>query len=135
MGGGSGGHMTSTHPNPVIAVVDDDHSLRNALGRLLRSAGCAVETFGTANEFLARVATPTPDCLVLDVRMPGISGLDLQRRLATDHPELPIVIITGHASCGLRQRALDAGAVAVLDKPFDERNLLDAVGQALGRPI
>ena len=127
--------MTSTHPSPVIAVVDDDLSLRTALGRLLRSAGCAVEIFGTASEFLARAATPVPDCLVLDVRMPGISGLDLQQRLATDHPELPIVIITGHASCGLRQRALDPGAVAVLDKPFDERNLLDAVGQALGRSM
>lgn len=127
--------MTPTHPSPIIAVVDDDLSLRTALGRLLRSVGCAVETFGNATEFLARIPGPVPDCLVLDVHMPEISGLDLQRQLATDHPELPIVIITGDASSGLRRRALDAGAIAVIDKPFDERNLLDAVGQALGRPI
>jgi len=120
---------------PIVVVVDDDASVRRALARLLRSAGCAVETFGTASEFLERPASPVPSCLVLDVRLPGMSGLDLQARLALDHRELPIVFITGHGSGGLRQRALDAGAVAILDKPFDDRNLLDAVGIAVGHAI
>src|SRR6185369_11526316 len=121
-----GGGMTRMTDVPIVVVVDDDASVRRALSRLLRSAGCAVETFGTASEFLARPEAPVPSCLVLDVRLPGMSGLDLQARLATDHRELPIVFITGHGSSKLRQRALNAGAVAVLDKPFDDQNLLDA---------
>ncbi len=128
--------MISTAVQPIVVVVDDDASVRRALQRLLRSVGCAVETYGTASDFLARpAASPVPSCLVLDVRLPGMSGLDLQAHLAGEQRALPIVFITGHGGGELRERALHAGAVAVLDKPFDDRNLLDAVGVAVGRTM
>lgn len=117
----------------MVFVVDDDASVRRALHRLLRTAGCTVETFANAAEFLARRGQVESGCVVLDIRMPGISGLDLQERLAVAQPGLRIVIITGHGDDDVRQRALDAGAVAVLQKPFDEHVLLDAVAAATGR--
>ena len=101
--------------------------------RLFRSAGYPAETFASAAEFLAYERPPGVACVVLDIRMPGISGLDLQQQLATTRPELPVVIITGHADAETRQRALDCGAIAVLYKPFDDAALLDAVAQALER--
>ena len=117
---------------PVVAVVDDDVSLRKALSRLLSTAGYAVETFTSAVEFLGR-SFPPPACVVLDIRMPGMTGFALQQDLAAMYPRLPIVMITGHGSEAIRQRALDAGAVAVLDKPFSDQALLDALSDALAR--
>lgn len=116
----------------VVAVVDDDASVRKALSRLLSTAGYAVETFTSAVDFLGH-SFPPPACVVVDVRMPGMTGLALQHDLAAMYPRLPIVMITGHGSEAIRQRALDAGAVAVLDKPFSDQALLDALTDALAR--
>ena len=115
--------------SPAVFVVDDELSVRKALRRLFVSAGYGVETFASATEFLAR-DLPAAGCVVLDIRMPGISGLDLQRQLGVRAPRLPVVIITGHGDDEIRQRALDGGAVDVIDKPFDDQVLLDAVGRA-----
>jgi FixJ family two-component response regulator len=126
--------MRHVHANhPLVAVVDDDASVRKALGRLLGAAGFTVETFAGADDFMERRSARSVDCLVLDVRMPGLTGLDLQRRLEDAHIELPIVMITGHGSADVRARALAAGAVAVLDKPFSEETLLAAISRALAR--
>jgi two-component system response regulator FixJ len=114
-----------------IAVVDDDDSVRKALRRMLATAGYAVETFPSAAEYVAR-RSPTPiDCLVLDIRMPAVTGLDLQRYLTRISPAPPIVMITGHGSAAVRERALADGAVAVLDKPFSDDALLAAIDRAL----
>ncbi|HLY37099.1 MAG TPA: response regulator [Candidatus Binatia bacterium] len=113
-----------------MLVVDDDASVRKALQRLFRSAGYPVETFASAADFLAHDVPLRGSCVVIDIRMPGISGLDLQQQLGARCPELPVVVITGHADAETRQRALDGGAVAVLYKPFDEEALLDAVTRA-----
>jgi FixJ family two-component response regulator len=122
--------VTTLDTQPLVAVVDDDASIRKALRRMLRASGYAVETFESAAEFLAQ-SSLLPACLVLDVRMPETSGLDLQRQLAESHPALPVVMITGHGSEAVRDRAVAAGAVAVLDKPFHDRRLLDAIERAL----
>ena len=116
----------------TVLVVDDDASVRKALRPLLRSAGYAVEVFASAADFLAHPVPPGTGCLALDIRMPGISGLDLQQQLATTQPDLPIVVITGHGDAELRQRALAGGAVAVLYKPFEDEVLLEAVARAIG---
>ena len=118
---------------PAVFVVDDDLSVRRALQRLFRSAGYGVETFSSAIDFLAHDVLPESGCVVLDIRMPGISGLDLQRQLASARPHLAVVVITGHADDETRRRMLDGGAVAVVYKPFDDEVLLDAVARALGR--
>ena len=117
----------------AVFVVDDDESVREALGGLLRSAGFAVETFASAQEFLARPPSDLPGCLVLDVRLPGLSGLDLQQRMADMNREIPIVFITGRGDVPTSVRAMKAGAVEFLTKPFGERDLLDAIGQAIDR--
>ena len=121
--------MQSRHP--LIAIVDDDASVRKALHRMLGAAGYAVETFASAADYVARRSAPRVDCLVLDVRMPGVTGLDLQRHLVDTPDEVPIVMITGHGSAEVRARALAAGAVAVLDKPFSDEALLTAIDRAL----
>jgi FixJ family two-component response regulator len=118
---------------PLVAIVDDDASVRKALRRLLGATGYVVETFAGGAEFLARDSSRPVDCLVLDVRMTGLTGLDLQRHLEDAQRELPIVMITGHGSADVRLRALAAGAVAVLDKPFSDQTLLDAIRRALAR--
>jgi len=120
-------------PIAAVRVVDDDTSVREALGGLLRSAGFAVETFASAQEFLARPPSDLPGCLVLDVRLPGLSGLDLQQRMAELNIEMPIVFITGHGDVPTSVRAMKAGAVEFLTKPFGERDLLDAIRQAIDR--
>src|SRR3989442_3335833 len=120
-------------PRAAVFVVDDDASVREALEGLLRSAGFAVETFASAQEFLARPASDLPGCLVLDVRLPGLSGLDLQQRMAELNIEMPIVFITGHGDVPTSVRAMKAGAVEFLTKPFGERDLLDAIRQAVDR--
>ena len=117
----------------AVFVVDDDASVREALGGLLRSAGYAVETFASAQEFLARPPSDVPGCLVLDVGLPDLSGLDLQQRMADMNREIPIVFITGHGDVPTSVRAMKAGAVEFLTKPFGERDLLDAIGQAIDR--
>ena len=120
-------------PIAAVRVVDDDTSVREALGSLLRSAGFAVETFASAQEFLARPPSDLPGCLVLDVRLPGLSGLDLQQRMAELNIEMPIVFITGHGDVPTSVRAMKAGAVEFLTKPFGERDPLDAIRQAIDR--
>lgn len=116
-----------------VFVVDDDESLRLALESLIRSAGLSVETFASAQEFLNRPQTDEPGCLVLDVRLPGLSGLDLQRRLAEINIRTPIIFITGHADVPMSVRAMKSGAVEFLTKPFRDQDLLDAIQEAIGR--
>src|SRR5881296_778522 len=117
----------------AVFVVDDDASVREALNGLLRSAGFAVETFASAQAFLARPPSDLPGCLVLDVGLPDLSGLDLQRRMAEMHMEIPIVFITGHGDVPTSVQAMKAGAVEFLTKPFVDRDLLDAIQQAIKR--
>jgi FixJ family two-component response regulator len=116
---------------PTVFIVDDDASVRRALGRLIRAAGYQVEVFGAATEYLAREAPERPACLVLDIRMPGMSGLDLLHEVAGTSRDLPIVFISGHGDEDVRAQAIDAGAVEVLYKPLDETTLLAAIDQAL----
>jgi FixJ family two-component response regulator len=118
---------------PVVFVVDDDPSIRDALTSLLRSVGLRVETFGSARAFLSRQPPDAPGCLVLDVRLPGLSGLDLQRELAAAEITMPIIFITGHGDIPMTVRAMKAGAVEFLTKPFRDQDLLDAIQQALAR--
>ena len=120
-------------PTAMVFVVEDDASVREALAGLIRSAGWGVEVFVSAHEFLARPKPNVPSCLVLDVGLPGLSGLDLQARMAeTDH-ELPIVFITGHGDIPMSVKAMKAGAVEFLTKPFREQDLLDGITVALDR--
>ena len=114
----------------LVYVVEDDESMRRALGRLLRSAGLEVAAFASALEFLDR-SRPGGACLVADVRMPGMTGLELQQHLASTRPGLPVVVITGHGNERLRQEALAGGAAAFLDKPVCRHDLVDAVEQAI----
>jgi len=122
-----------TSPVPLVFIVDDDASVRKALGRLVRAAGYEVELFGCASEFLAREVSIRPACLLLDVRMPGMSGIELQQTIGGTQRELPIVFITGHGDEAVREKTLAAGAVDVLYKPVDDRVLLAAIEQALSR--
>jgi FixJ family two-component response regulator len=122
-----------TDAAPIVFVVDDDESVRKALGRLLRTAGLRVETFASAQEFLLHDRPDAPCCLVLDVQLPGLSGLELQRTLNAVNAHLPIVFITGHGDIPMSVRALKAGAVDFLPKPFTDQDLLTAVGQALAK--
>jgi FixJ family two-component response regulator len=117
----------------IVFVVDDDASVREGLGSLIRSAGLRVETFASAREFLARPQVDGPSCLVLDVRLPGLSGLDLQKRMAEVNIEIPIVFITGHGDVPTSVQAMKAGAVEFLTKPFVDQDLLDAIQQAIKR--
>ncbi len=116
---------------PVISVVDDDESLRRSLSNLLRSVGFGVETFASAEEFLRSAQRENTGCLVLDLQMTGMSGLDLQRHLAVRDSPIRVVILTAHGDEETRRRSLQAGAVAFLDKPFHSDALLDAVRAAL----
>jgi FixJ family two-component response regulator len=118
---------------PIVFVVDDDISMREALNNLFRSVGLEVKTFGAAQEFLSSERADAPGCLVLDIRLPGWSGLDLQIRLAEANIHIPIIFITGHGDIQMSVRAMKAGAVEFLTKPFRDQDLLDAVQQALDR--
>lgn len=120
-------------PDAIVLVVDDDISVREALGSLIRSVGLRVETFASAQEFLARARADAPTCLVLDVRLPGLSGLDLQNRMAELNLEIPIVFISGHGDVPTSVKAMKAGALEFLIKPFSDRDLLDAIRQAIKR--
>jgi RNA polymerase sigma factor (sigma-70 family) len=117
----------------VVFIVDDDASVRDALKRLIRSVGLRVELFGSAREFLQRGRPDVPSCLVLDVRLPGIGGLDLQRQLADANVQTPIIFITAHGDIPMSVRAMKAGAVEFLTKPFRDQDLLDAIQIALER--
>ena len=117
----------------VVFVVDDDASMRESLKNLTRSVGLRVEAFASAQEFLRAKRSNEPGCLVLDVRMPGVSGLDLQKRMAETGTDLPIIFLTGHGDIPMSVRAMKAGAVEFLTKPVREQDLLDAIQQALER--
>jgi FixJ family two-component response regulator len=123
--------LTVTREQPLIAIVDDDESVLRALKRLLRSAGLRVEAFGGGEEFLASLSDHRPDCVVLDIHMPGVTGFDVQARLAEFDPTLPVVIITGYDSPETRDRVLAGGAVSYLRKPIGDQKLLDAITEAL----
>jgi FixJ family two-component response regulator len=125
----------SSRPNTqgIVFIVDDDPSIREALDSLVRSAGFKAETFASARGFLARAQPEGPSCLVLDVRLPDLNGLDLQQRMMKANRDIPIVFITGHGDVPISVRAMKAGAVEFLLKPFLDSDLLDAVDQALQR--
>ena len=118
---------------PVVFVVDDEPSVCVALTRLIRSVGLDVQTFASAREFLSADRPNTPGCLVLDVRLPEISGLDLQQKLAEAKVDIPIIFITGHGDIPMSVRAMKAGAVEFLTKPFKDQELLDALQQAIAQ--
>jgi FixJ family two-component response regulator len=116
---------------PIIFVVDDDISVRESLESLIRCEGWEPETFASAQEFLDRPRALVPNCLVLDVSLPGLNGLDLQNRIAAERIDMPIIFITGHGDVPMTVRAMKAGAVEFLTKPFSDEVLLNAVRQAL----
>ena len=119
--------------DPVVYVVDDDPSVRKALDSLIRSVGLGVQTFASAQDFLRSKLPDAPGCLVLDVRLPGPSGLDLQRELIQADVHIPIIFITGHGDIPMSVRAMKAGAVEFLTKPFRDQDLLDAIRLAIER--
>jgi FixJ family two-component response regulator len=121
------------NPAPLVFVVDDDSSVREALSSLIRAVGLRVETFSSAKAFLQRDRPDMPACLVLDVRLPDLSGLELQRELAARQNDLPIIFITGHGDIPMSVRAMKAGAVEFLPKPFLNKDLLDAIQVAVER--
>jgi len=129
LGNGGGGQVPKV---PLIAVVDDDDSMRESLRGLLRSVRLAVEVFASAEEFLHSHHLRETECVILDVRMPGMGGFELQGRLARSHPEMRVIFITAHGDEQLRSRALQGGALDYLLKPFSEEALLQAVHTALG---
>jgi FixJ family two-component response regulator len=122
-----------TYPDPIVFVVDDDASVRDAVKKLLASVGLQVETFGSAREFLSRKRPETPACLVLDVRLPDLGGLEFQRALAEANVHIPIIFITGHADVPMTVRAMKAGAVEFLTKPFRGQELLGAIQEAIAK--
>ena len=122
-----------TEADAIVFVVDDDESVRQSLKNLIGSVGLKVQAFASAQEFLRSQLTDVPGCLVLDVRLPGLSGLDLQKRMVEAGMEMPIIFITGHGDIPMTVRAIKAGAVEFLTKPFRDQDLLDAIQQALER--
>jgi FixJ family two-component response regulator len=122
-----------TEAAPIVFVVDDDPSVRRSTERLVRSAGFEVKTFGSAAEFLESPQPEGPACLVLDVRMPGQSGLDLQRELTGSGIQIPIIFVTGHGNVPMTVRAMKAGAVEFLTKPYRRNDLLQAIRAAIER--
>jgi FixJ family two-component response regulator len=122
-----------SHATPIVFVVDDDVSVRESLESLLRSTGWQVETFASAQEFLSRPRALAPSCLVLDVTLPDLNGLDLQKRIAVDRIDMPIIFITGYGDVPMTVRAMKAGAVEFLTKPFVTDELLGAIHNAIER--
>jgi FixJ family two-component response regulator len=123
----------SSESSAVIAIVDDDPSVREGLQSLIRSAGWSAQTFASAQEFLARPGVEAPSCLILDLQLPGLSGLDLQKRMAEVDLEIPIVFLTGHGNIPASVQAIKAGATEFLTKPVDEQDLLRAIQEAVDR--
>lgn len=134
---GPPGHELESFSMPnatsIVFVVDDDISVRESLELLIRSAGWQPETFSSAQRFLSHPRTPVASCLLLDISMPGLNGLELQKRVATEHPDVPIIFITGHGDVPKTVQAMKAGAVEFLTKPFNDEVLLGAIRQALER--
>ena len=124
--------MTSAEDSTVF-VIDDDAAVRAAIQGLLKSVGLRSDSFGTAQEFLTSKRSDGPSCLILDIRLPGINGLDFQRQLADAGVHIPIIFITGHGDIPMTVRAMKSGAVEFLTKPFRDQDLLDAIYQALDR--
>jgi FixJ family two-component response regulator len=125
---------TTPAPPPLsltVFVIDDDEDMRSALGNLLRSVGHDVRLFGSTAEFLQEAPSDAPGCLVLDVRLPGMSGLDFQNKLASTNAHIPIVFMTGHGDIPMSVRAMKGGAVDFLTKPFRDQDMLDAVARAI----
>src|SRR6266550_6867896 len=122
-----------SHPAPIVFVVDDDISVRESLELLIRNAGWQPELLATAQEFLAHPRVLAPSCLVLDVTLPGLNGLELQERIAADRTDMPIIFITGHGDVPMSVQAMKAGAVEFLTKPFGDDVLLSAIRNAIGR--
>ncbi len=120
-------------PAASIAIVDDDLSFREGVSSLIRAAGWKVETFASAEEFLARPRAETPSCLLLDLQLPDLSGLDLQKRMAEGNLDIPIVFLTGHGDIPASVQAMKAGAVEFLTKPFDKEQLFSAIAEAMER--
>ena len=123
--------QSARESSPVIAIVDDDPSVREGLHCLIRSIGWRAETFPSAQEFLARRGSEAPSCLVLDLQLPGLSGLDLQKRMAEVALEIPIVFLTGHGNIPTSVQAMKAGAIEFLTKPVEEEDLLRAIREAI----
>jgi FixJ family two-component response regulator len=121
------------HATPIVFVVDDDISVRESLESLIRCEGWQPQTFCSANEFLDHPRAATPSCLVLDLTLPGLNGLELQERIAADRSEMPIIFISGHGDVPKTVRAMKAGAVEFLTKPFKDNDLLSAIRQAIKR--
>jgi FixJ family two-component response regulator len=133
---GYGSQMTTqltSRTAPIVFVVDDDISVRESLEVLIRLEGLDVQTFRSAQEFLARSRTSAPCCLVLDVSLPGLNGLELQKRVSVEQRDMPIIFITGHGDIPMTVQAMKAGAVEFLTKPFADRALLNAIRNAVGR--
>jgi len=120
---------------PTVFIIDDDRGIRQSIQDLVESVGLRAESFATGEEFLRRKPTHDPSCLVLDVRLPQMSGLDFQRQLAETGVEIPIVFVTAHGDVPMSVRALKSGAVEFLTKPFRDQDLLDAIHQALQRDL
>jgi RNA polymerase sigma factor (sigma-70 family) len=122
-----------TETKPTLFIVDDDRSVRESTELMLKSVGFHVKTFVSAQDFLKTDIEEGPGCLILDVRMPGMSGLDLQEKLISAKTPLPVIFITGHGTVPMSVRAMKAGAVDFLQKPFEEQDLLDAIDRAITR--
>ena len=125
--------MTEAQSSPLVAIVDDDVSVRDSLHRLIRSVGLSARAFASAQAFLNSNLLSETTCLILDVVMPEMNGLELQRRLVEAKVRIPIIFITAHAAPGTKEKALNAGAVGFLNKPFNETELLSAVNAAISR--
>jgi FixJ family two-component response regulator len=123
----------SAHSVPTVFIVDDDAGVRESLQELLESVGLHSQSFGTAQEFLATAHGDVPSCLILDVRLPGISGLDLQHELKRQRINIPVIFLTAHADVPMSVKAMKSGAVEFLTKPFRQQDLLDAVQRSLAR--
>jgi FixJ family two-component response regulator len=123
----------SQDPDAIVAIVDDDPSVRRGLERLIRSAGWTAESFASAEDFLARPHAEPPSCLVLDLQLPDLSGLDLQKRMTEAGLETPIIFLTGHGNIPASVQAMKAGAIEFLTKPVDDRDLLNAIQEAIVR--
>jgi FixJ family two-component response regulator len=120
-----------SEPSVIICVVDDEAPVRKALGRLLRAAGFEVETYSSGQEFLDSLETHQPDCTILDLHLPGLSGLEVQQQLVRKHLTFPCIVITGKDEPGIGERVMASGAAAFLNKPLDEGTLLAAIGSAV----
>ena len=125
--------LSSAQPTPVVFVVDDDISVRESLEAMIRFAGLRVETYACAQDFLGRARAMVPNCLVLDVSLPDLSGLDLQNLIASERTDMPIIFITGYGDVPMTVRAMKAGAAEFLTKPFDDEVMLDAIRHAIER--